>query len=280
MNEPDKPRLITSLDRGDARFLSRNFYSLFEVVAADTDKLKEQAHHLRYQIFCLQEKGFENPEEHPDQLERDDFDSHADNILIRFKPTGEAFGVIRVIYPYSRDLERSFPMQTLISARESPLLHGQSAANIVEYSRLGIWEQARSDIKECIKDSTLPLLRHFRKANPNLPRMLLSMAPLGLFNGAVDAMLKKNILTAVSIMEPRHRDKLASAGLIWHRLGPDKDFHGQRTPFLFNIREIFHKSRDHHPEVWHIVSAEGRHHKQAEIVMNKRLTETLAWRNR
>ena len=56
------PALVAKIRSG---LLYNLYYKLFDVVLADTDELREQALRLRYQVFCLEHDGFEDPAAHP-----------------------------------------------------------------------------------------------------------------------------------------------------------------------------------------------------------------------
>lgn len=250
--------------------LAHDFYTMFDVVPAITDELKEEAHHLRFKIFCLQEKGYEDPSKYPDGQEKDEFDSHTNHVLLKFKPTGQALGVIRVIFPDGNNLAESFPIQTLMKREEAPQLHGETARHMVEFSRLGIADDVRRDIRAYMgTPEAASLTDQFKAVRPDQSRMLISMAPLGLFRGAFELTLNHDIVTGVSVMTPHNREKLSAVGMVWHRLGEDREYHGIRTPFQFNIREIFENCRKNRPEVWHMVSPNGSNHEQAERISTR-----------
>src|SRR5690348_1408950 len=72
------------------------FRAYFKIIDADTPDLSLEAHRLRYRIYCV-EKGFENSAAFPDELERDEFDSHAAQGLLLDRLTGIAVGTARLV---------------------------------------------------------------------------------------------------------------------------------------------------------------------------------------
>src|SRR5213078_2282310 len=84
------------------------FNKYFEVVPAKTQSAIEQTQRIRYQVYCV-ENPFETPAEHPDGLEKDEFDSHAAHSLLIHRPSGQAVGTARLILPLRPDLAQSFP---------------------------------------------------------------------------------------------------------------------------------------------------------------------------
>ena len=70
----------------------------FDVVDANTPELLEEAHRLRFQVYCV-ENPYESPESHPGGLEADEFDSHSAHVLLRHRATDTYVGTVRLILP-------------------------------------------------------------------------------------------------------------------------------------------------------------------------------------
>src|SRR5258707_11985733 len=100
--------------------LLHQFSLHFETVTADTPDLVPLAHRVRYQVYCV-ENRFENPADHSDELERDEFDSHAVHSLLVDRQTGDALGTVRLVLPLSDAPHNSFAIQRL---SDHPLLKG------------------------------------------------------------------------------------------------------------------------------------------------------------
>src|SRR5690606_27539057 len=56
------------------------------------------AHRLRYEVYC-EETGFLPKEEHPDGLERDEYDSHSVQSVLFYQPLNLPAGTVRVVCP-------------------------------------------------------------------------------------------------------------------------------------------------------------------------------------
>jgi N-acyl amino acid synthase of PEP-CTERM/exosortase system len=95
--------------RPEETLLSK-FNTYFEVAAALSEHQIESAQRLRYQVYCV-ENPFENTSDHPDGLERDEFDSHSVHSLLIHRASGQAMGTTRLIMPVRGALERSFAIQ-------------------------------------------------------------------------------------------------------------------------------------------------------------------------
>jgi N-acyl amino acid synthase of PEP-CTERM/exosortase system len=94
--------------------LSDSYNRWFEIIAADTPALREKAYRLRYQICCC-EHHFETPEEHPQRMEIDAFDSRSVHGLVVDSASGEATGTVRLILPDLDSPDASFPIQQICS---------------------------------------------------------------------------------------------------------------------------------------------------------------------
>lgn len=243
------------------------FYKIFDVVHAETEEQINEAHRLRYEVFCLENEGYEDPKHHPDGLERDQYDARSEHMLLIYKPTGEAIGTCRIIKPNLNNLWESFPLQTLCQSNH--LTNKDYIANSCEFSRFCLSKNRFSRIKKKIFDST----GYFAKAEQNIYfyekpflKIVLSMATLGIIRGAFELSLKNGILNVFGIMEPRHLARLENAGLIHEQISDPLEYHGTRVPFVCNILEIFDHAVVHHHDIWKVVSMKGLNHFHSKSI--------------
>jgi N-acyl amino acid synthase of PEP-CTERM/exosortase system len=82
----------------------------------------EEAFRLRYRVYC-EEAGYEDPAHYPDSLERDHYDAHSLQMLVRHRPTGIVVGAVRLIMPCWWESSWSFPFETVCGRAE----HGDCA---------------------------------------------------------------------------------------------------------------------------------------------------------
>lgn len=239
------------------------FYQTFDVIHADTPELRAQAHRLRYQVFCIENQGYEDHTSHPNGQEADSYDDHATHSLLVYKPTKTAIGTVRTIFANPYALDQSFPLQNLSSASA---LHNESYVKSgCEISRLCISRELRTKIKDDLSHKR----HHLGLNDPSLMRIALAIAPIGLIRGCFEMALSRNILNCYGVMEPHHLNKLVKAGLLHKKLGENISYHGERTPFMMNILETFDNAVLHHRDIWNIVSYRGFNHNLAQIVSRK-----------
>lgn len=250
------------------------FYKLFDVVLADTPELKAAAHRIRYQVFCLEHEGFEDPKAHPDGQEKDAYDVHAEHALLVYRPTGRPIGTVRIVKHNAENWHQSFPMQNLC---KSHYLHDETyVKNSCEFSRLCISRDLRDEIK-----NELRLLsnvfsfnsdKHFAIYEKPILNIALAAAPLALVRGAMEMAMNNGCLNIFGIMEPRHMRRLEVAGLVHEQIGPEMEYHGKRVPFVCNILEVFENAFLHNHEMWNIVTMKGKNHQRALDIYNKNIS--------
>ncbi|RED52073.1 PEP-CTERM/exosortase system-associated acyltransferase [Aestuariispira insulae] len=248
------------IERERALVMFRLFYKIFDVVHADSPALLEQARRLRYRVFCEEFDGYENPDDHPDGLERDSFDAHAEHILLVYKPTGTAIGTVRLIKPRPDNWQRSFPVQGLCDfehLRDAEFIRGAC-----EFSRLCISGSLRAEAKDHLQN-VYARSRHLASYERPLVRNIISMTMLGIIGVAFERALKNGLTNILGIMEPYHINRLHRSGMIFHPIGPRIDYHGTRQPFVTNILETFRHAVEHHNDIWAVVSQLGRIHSLA-----------------
>ena len=242
------------------------YYKLFEVVHADTPALRAEAHKIRFQVFCIENQGYEDPSAHPDGMEKDSFDHNAEHTLLIYKPTGKPIGTARIIRHNEKDWRKSFPLQGLCS---SHYLHDETyVKNSCEFSRFCISQEMRNHIKREIKEISSGILpsnqaHDFKFYEKPLLNVGLAIAPMGIIRGAFELTMRQGLLNIFGIMEPRHIKRLENIGLLYEQIGPEMEYHGTRVPFICNVLEIYEHALINHHDAWSIMSVKGQNHKRA-----------------
>lgn len=245
------------------------FYELFDVVAANTPQLLEEAHRVRYQVFCVENKGYENPSDHPHGMEKDRYDDHSSHALVMHRSSGKAVGTVRVILPNPKDLMDSFPIQRLC---DHPLLKDPNhIARTCEISRLALKREFQVDMVKICNKKFLSYLKHDKKYNQGaFQRFLMTgglrMAPMGLVRGMFMQALRHECLEGFGVMEPRVISNLKKVGFVMEPIGPATNYHGLRVPFKFNISQIFENGFKNSFDTWNVVTNKGELHDLARNI--------------
>lgn len=259
-----KNATLNFIPKLQARLLSNLYNNLFDVVEADTPALKEQAYRLRYQVFCLENEGYEDPSKHPTGMERDAYDIRSEQVLLIYKPTATAIGTLRIIKPDIYGPLKSFPMQHI--CEDGYLKDVRNINNMCEVSRLSISKPLREKVRQHLlkhKDEYLSLPFHQK----GLVNLVMAIAPFGLYQGAFNMALDRGYANMLGTMEPFHMERLKrKAGLVVHKLGGEIEFHGIRQPFVMNIHETCENMQRQTPLSWMIISDAGRLHHKAECL--------------
>ncbi len=238
--------------------LNSLYNQTFETVLANTDELRKETFRLRYQVFCI-ENRFIDPNKHPDNMEYDEFDNHSKHILLRYRPTGEFVGSIRVILPNKNRLDRTFPVQS--SGVEHPIARNTNAmSNHCEFSRLLILKSFKDRIH---KDKNYQNIYEEKSKGNWVQRKFIPYAPIGLFRAACEVAIDNGIENCFSIMEPKHLRALYRLGINKIQLlGKPVEYHGIRQPFTLNLLENYENGFLNAPDTWVIMADGGRIHSK------------------
>lgn len=228
----------------------------FDVVRADTPELIREAYRLRYQVYCV-ENPFENPAEHPDGLETDEFDDHSLHCLLVHRATGTVAGTVRLILPRTDRPGCDLPILSLCQdprVRDGKLLPARSTAEI---SRFAISKAFRRRAED----------RGATGAGPVLPggqdRRVIPHITLGLMK-AVAWMSHEHAITHLcAVMEPALLRLIGRFGLFFTPLGPLVSHHGQRQPCYATIAALGQGALNHRPEALELITESGKFYASA-----------------
>jgi N-acyl amino acid synthase of PEP-CTERM/exosortase system len=219
------------------------FNTYFRTSSANTPQLIETSFALRYQVYCL-ERQFEDPSEHANFQERDEYDHHSVHSLIFYRPRAEAIGTVRIILA-DVGFDR-LPMQKLL--REiglDPSIYFESA-NTAEISRFAISKEFRRRHSPFLLASET----HPSERPHNLPC-------LGLIQCLLRQSLEFGISTWAAMMEPQLLRMLASMGIRFTPIGRLVNHHGLRQPSLCHIPQMLKVLAHEKPASWTVVTNDG-----------------------
>lgn len=201
----------------------------------DHDNVLNDIYRLRYQVY-VNEWGFERPQDHPEGLEFDEFDDHSVHIYARSDAVDQVIGSVRMVLdsPLGFPLERHFDI--------SDLPGGNDRKAIAEISRLAISKDYRRraiDRKifglERAAPNQIPRFtengRDFRR---HCEHLLLRGLYLNIFR---DSKLR-GITHLYAVMAKGLPLILKRWGIFFVQIGPEKDYHGIRAPYLVSLENI------------------------------------------
>ncbi|MFI3221226.1 MAG: PEP-CTERM/exosortase system-associated acyltransferase [Methylococcales bacterium] len=224
-----------------------NYY--FEMVAVDSEELKQEVYKLRYQVYCL-EKDFENPERHTDGLEYDEYDEHSCHYLIRHRATDSYMATTRLILPN----RHPFPIEAN-SQIDTKLVKNINRANLAELSRFCVSKQFRRRANE--RDLIITNDTDESRTSPRGKHSSASIT-LALFACAVKISSEHNILYWIALIEPALKRVVAPLGINVTQIGPLVDYHGTRVPCVIKVADLLNSIAEKDIDYWAMVTNNGQ----------------------
>jgi len=234
----------------------RYFNDQFEIVAADTPELQQQAFRIRFSVYseelCL--PGFE-PWRYPDGLETDAYDEQSAQSLLRHKPTASWVGTVRLILARPRDTAVPFPLEAASgSALDSTNLYAVNRRHVAEISRLILTEPYRhlhgpDGTKSPTSKAVFTDHRHF-----HLPL-------LGLLAATMQLTVDNRITHWLAGIEPPLKRLLVRLGIELTPIGPEISYGGVRRPYFGEVSAVMENLKKQNPRVWEILSDQGRRYR-------------------
>ena len=224
----------------------------FSVVPADTPQLRDAAHALRYQVYCV-ENHFENPADQRGERERDRFDDHAEHAVLIYKPTGDVVGCVRLILPLPDRGVSALPIRSLLAPEDRARLDRADPAKIAEISRYAVSKAFRR--RE--GDGLYPDVEMMELAASDVRRLVPHIS-LGLFRGVAQVAGTCGVDTACAAMSPALLRLLERFGLKFEPLGPPIEYHGLRQPCMADGEALLRGMSDRHADYARVVDATYR----------------------
>jgi N-acyl amino acid synthase of PEP-CTERM/exosortase system len=210
---------------------------MFEFKRAETPEELRQVRELRYQVYIV-ERGYERPEDHPDGLERDEFDASSDHFLC-LDPEGIPVGTVRLI----RHSSLGFPIERHCDV-ESPA-PAEILARTAEISRLAVSRLYRRRAGDTIYGLTEPQpVPHPMEERRGLPILFM-----GLLREVYQTSLRTGITHWYAAMERQLSVLLRRFCFNFRRVGPVVPYHGDRAPYLVEVRDVERRVGERHPHV-------------------------------
>lgn len=245
--------------------LYANFHQYFEIIIADSAELLEQAHRLRYQVLCVEKRlpGFDSAQ-YPDHQEKDSYDSHSSHVLLRYRPTNQFIGTVRLILPNSDQPQKKFPVE--LYGKTDPLLCDiqslprTETAEISRFLVISQFDRRRNDRRK--EDRRRQVLESFEEKRLSQERRktdrrsALSIA-LVLMAGVMRLSVKNNIRNWLSVMDPALNRLLGFYGLSFNPIGPAVNYHGIRRSYYVRVEDVLERMYKEHYGAWEVVTERG-----------------------
>jgi N-acyl amino acid synthase of PEP-CTERM/exosortase system len=230
--------------------LSALFDQYFAVVPADTTELLEAAYALRYQVYCV-EHPFEDAARQIGHKEIDPYDPYSMHAVLISKRSETVVGCVRLILPQTTVDAPGLPIRSLLTEEWRARLDDFPTGGTAEISRYAIAKMYRRREGESLyPDVQLDELPS-RDARRLVPHM-----SLGLLRGVATLAAANGITTVCAAMAPALLRLVERFGLVFERLGPPIEYHGQRQPCVAECRSLLAGLADRIPEYYKVVARE------------------------
>jgi N-acyl amino acid synthase of PEP-CTERM/exosortase system len=227
----------------DTHQLIGSYADQFTVVRADTPALLYEAFRLRYQVYCLENNGFENPDEHPDGLERDNDDDRSVHALLMHRRTGTYAGTVRVILPTKNGLMRPLPMHGLLEAQDNKLLTQlPPAAALAEISRFAVSKEFRRRRGE---ERYVDAEAAGGISGMSDERRALPYITFGLISAVLEICQEQRVPWIAAVMEPALIRIFQRFGVHFDRIGAPVEHHGMRWCGVARLADLVDHGQTH-----------------------------------
>lgn len=214
------------------------------------DPVLTAIHRLRYQVY-VNEWGFEKPEDHPEGLERDEYDRHCLHFYARSHTSDDVVGSARIIL----GSELPFPIERHFDISRFPIDGRRETA--AEISRLAISKDYRrraidrvifsnvaghlDEVGETLGAGQPAVHEERRKCEHELIR--------GLYLLIYRESLRLGLTHWYAVMARGLYVILRRWGIDFRQIGPEQDYHGVRAPYVVDIRAMEKSLAENNPEL-------------------------------
>ena len=230
------------------------FNDYFEMVPAVSDELKKEVYKLRYQVYCL-ETGFENPEQYPDGMEFDEFDSHSVHYLIYHRKLGIYMATTRLILPEVNNPDKLFPIEIHSQINNFDALKHISRNHLAEASRFCISKEFRRRKNEM--NTIMGINTEQDNVFTQDERRIFPHITLVLFACLIKMSHENDIRDWYAVMEPALIRVFSTFGMNFIEIGPLVDYHGKRRPCTIKVNDLLAGVAEKDLNIWNMLTNKG-----------------------
>ena len=209
-------------------------YGAIESAHASTVQLHD-IYKLRYQVY-INEWRFERPEDHPSGKETDEYDKHSVHFYASTEDEDQLTGTVRIILAS----ELGFPIEKHFDVVDK--LAGLSIGQIGEISRLAVSKEYRRRIVDRIIFGRQGIQSQkdglYREVASNKRRKCEHEIVRGLYLSIYQESKARGLTHWYAVMARGLYIVLSRWGITFQQIGPEKDYHGVRAPYLVSIKDI------------------------------------------
>jgi N-acyl amino acid synthase of PEP-CTERM/exosortase system len=217
-----------------------HFQQYFKILFANTPELLERVFRLRYDVYC-KEFQYEEEENCPDGIERDQFDDHALQVLALHRESHISAGCVRMVAPPIDKPDFLLPMELHCShSFNHPERHPQKVPRelIAEISRLAVHTAFRRRLGE--QESPFGAL-----SRPNeQEKRTFPLISLALLAGTTALLAVSGRQHMFVMVEPRFARRMHALGFPFVQIGEPMEYHGMRAAYHMTVDECLDSWND------------------------------------
>lgn len=211
---------------------------------------------LRYQVY-VKEWGFERPEDHPGGLERDEYDQQSIHFYACPKHSDEVIGTARIIL----GSERPLPIEQHFDINEFPA--DVRREQVAEISRLAVskefrcraFDRAIFRTFQIAANHMLPTMENVRDVRRRFEQELVRGLYLSLYRDSKG----RGLTHWFAVMADGLYIMLKRWGINFEQIGPARNYHGIRAPYLISIESIERSLEKNCPSLFHEAQSDLLH---------------------
>lgn len=235
----------------EARSLLEVYRQTFDVMRADGPELVMAAHRLRYEVFCVENRIFAI-EDNPGEWERDEFDGHSVQALLRHKASGLIAGTVRLVLPIPGSSVGHLPIFKVCPE----LLRRPDIAPIEATAELGRFAISKR-FRRRAGDGLYGQAYDPEELQGDMRRVIPHMS-LGLISAALQIGKEHGIEHCCVVMEPSLQRLLTRFGIHFTAYGPPISYYGLRQPCYAEVTQLIASVEMERPDVWQVLTDDGR----------------------
>lgn len=251
-----------SLVSSTEKSLYELYNNLFEGVVADTPELIDECYKLRYQVYCI-EHPFEDPDPAKGEYERDEFDGQAVHALLRYRPTGEFIGTVRLIVD-GEEAPHHAPIRGLCDAHGVALPDSYQRKPFVEISRFCILKDFRRRLTDSMYSSSYTPQELAEMRSRVIPYMALGLIQMIYVMGRA-----RGVTQAAAVMEPSLIRLLSKLSIYFHPIGPQIEYHGKRQICYITACGIYRSLATERTDVLELITGRRRMRRASGFYLQK-----------
>ena len=186
------------------------------------DPVLSEIYRLRYKVYC-EEWEFEKKEDHPEEIEKDEYDEHSTHFVVRRKEEDRIIGTIRMI----NNSERGFPIEK--HCRIEANLSSIDKNRLGEISRLAISKEYRRRATDKVYYDGSVLEDRTIDAMFKGSRKISNDIVLGLYKCVYKEGMESDHRYLLAVMAKGLFVLLKRVGIVFEQIGPDQYYHGTRS---------------------------------------------------